>query len=408
MKLKNPNKRILFLLFATFLAFAGYSQENYVKGYVILKSGDTIHGFIDYRNWQRNPDKIAFKEKPSDNKTSYTPLNCKAFSVLDENYESAIVPTEISSRNTNHLDYEPELKMKTDTTFLQTLIKGKKSLYYYLNDLRNEHFYIKNDSAFELLVYKRYLKYANMQNTVSENKRYLGQLVIYLADCKTIQPKIEKLEYRRNSLSKLFSSYYECTGSKFESMKITEEITSEFGALAGISFKPETSISSYEVSQHINSSVNMAVGLSLNLILPRTQRKWSIYSELLYSPYNEITHDVQTRTEYEYQITDYNAKYITFYMNNMFRFQYPVKKAFVFSDLGLSSGYGVQKVSYLRKEVVFHSINTITEEYDRPNSTGKEFSFAFGIGLRYKGFSFETRAYLFSLSRYYFLLGYKL
>jgi len=405
MKLRNLNKRILFLLFAAFLAHAAYSQENYVKGYVILKSGDTIHGFIDYRNWHRNPDKIAFKEKLSDDKTSYTPINCKAFSVLDENYESAIIPVEISSRNTNHLDYEPKLKMRTDTTFLQTLIQGKKSLYFYLNDLGNEHFFIKNDSAFELLIYKKYLTF---QNTIIENKKFRGQLIIYLNDGKTLHLKFERLEYRRNSLSKLIRSYYDGTGSKIEFQKKAEKAIPEFGALAGISFIPEISSSSLNSSQHTNSSVNMAVGLSLNIILPRTQRKLSIYNELIYAPCNVIMHNYQYIDGYQHTITDSDTKHIMFFLNNMIRFQYPVKKAFIFSDFGISTAYSVQKVNYVREEKVFHSIITITENYNYPNSTGMGYAFTYGLGLRYKEFSFETMIHLFSFSKSYFLLGYKL
>ena len=407
MNLKNLIRRILIVLFTIFLTHTVYSQENYLKGYVILKSGDTIHGFIDYRYWRINPDKIAFKEQLSDTITYYNPLNCKAFSVLDEKYESAIIPIEISSRNTTHLDNNPELNMRVDTTFLQTLMQGKKSLYYYINVFGNENFFIENDSAFILLIYKKYTKLEQMHNIANENKKFIGQLTIYLDDCKTIQPKLQKLEYRRKDLFKLFCSYYECIGSKIEFQKKLEKVTSEFGALAGISFTPEISSTSSYSSFHANSSVNMAVGLSLNLILPRTQKKWSIYNELIYSPYNRITHGVETKFENEYQITDYDAKSIRFYLNNMVRFQYPVKKAFVFADMGMSSAYGIQKVSYFRKEVVFHSINTVTEDYNYPNSPEMGFAFTYGLGLRYKGFSFETRAYKFSFSRFYFLLGYK-
>ncbi len=103
MKAKNPVKRIIVTLFVLFIFQTSFCQENYLPGYIITLKGDTLHGFIDYRNWDRNPDKISFKEKLSDNKLIYSSLIIKGFGVLDEIYESAIVETEISSDQTNNL-----------------------------------------------------------------------------------------------------------------------------------------------------------------------------------------------------------------------------------------------------------------------------------------------------------------
>ena len=36
----------------------GFSQENYILGYVIRNNSDTLFGLVDYRDWANNPDKI--------------------------------------------------------------------------------------------------------------------------------------------------------------------------------------------------------------------------------------------------------------------------------------------------------------------------------------------------------------
>ena len=35
-----------------------FSQENYLPGYVIKQDADTLYGYLDYRNWEKNPNKI--------------------------------------------------------------------------------------------------------------------------------------------------------------------------------------------------------------------------------------------------------------------------------------------------------------------------------------------------------------
>ena len=53
----------VFLLTALLLAGSCYSQSStYQKGFVVTNNGDTINGWIDYRQWDKNPDEIKFKK----------------------------------------------------------------------------------------------------------------------------------------------------------------------------------------------------------------------------------------------------------------------------------------------------------------------------------------------------------
>ncbi len=42
------------------------AQTNYKSGYVVNLKGDTLHGFIDYKEWGHNPKNINFKSAPGD------------------------------------------------------------------------------------------------------------------------------------------------------------------------------------------------------------------------------------------------------------------------------------------------------------------------------------------------------
>jgi hypothetical protein len=147
-----------------------FSQENFIPGYIIELEGDTAHGFIDFKNWKINPDHIFFKKNPDTDKTEFSAVQIRGFCVNGEIYESAIVETEISPANKNFLQYDAALYFRTDTVFLQAIFIGPKSLYFYLTRDKKEQFYIKEDSNYTLLIYKRYLI-----EDQSDNKIYLQE-----------------------------------------------------------------------------------------------------------------------------------------------------------------------------------------------------------------------------------------
>jgi len=133
MKTKKLINRIAMTIIGICIFQTSFCQENYLPGYIINLTGDTLHGFIDYRNWNENPNKIIFKKTLTDNLIKYTPIDIKEFRVHNETYESAIIKVEVSPDKISELQTTDELVFKTDTTFLQALIKGPKCLYYSLN-----------------------------------------------------------------------------------------------------------------------------------------------------------------------------------------------------------------------------------------------------------------------------------
>ena len=119
------------LIIACILIFKiSYGQENIKPAYVIDLKGDTLKGFIDYRNWEQNPKRITFRTTSGGENIYYTPLDIKKFSVVDEVYESGVVKVDESSTQIDLLSNTAEITYKLDTIFLQTLFTGEKSLYF--------------------------------------------------------------------------------------------------------------------------------------------------------------------------------------------------------------------------------------------------------------------------------------
>ena len=92
------------------------------------------------------------------------------------------------------------MKIIIDTSFLEAIIQGEKSLYSHVNYIGDDQFYIKLDGKYDLLVYKKYLGVQDGKHRAMENRKYLGQLTLYLMGCPEIQIKLKDISYSKNSL----------------------------------------------------------------------------------------------------------------------------------------------------------------------------------------------------------------
>lgn len=376
-----------------FMTAASFCQENYKPGYILLMNGDTLHGLLDYRNWERNPEKIAFKEATGDTRSLYFPWQIKGFGVLDETYESAVVQVENSPTETKDLNYDKTLVLAFDSAFLQAVVKGNKSLYYYKTRFGKELFYIKQDSAFKLLVYKKYLKDQDGESVLAENKTYIGQLTLYLADCSTIQDKLKNVAYQKNSLEALMLDYYACTQSKVAFHKKTEKTTVQFGAMAGATLTTLKFTGSYLylVNAGYQPSVNFTAGLFLDVVFPRNHGKWSINNELICSSYKvDGRYDIYTN-ENKYTIVYTTIGYTYLKINNMVRFKYPVGKFFLYLNGGLSNGFAITEKNYYQMESKLYDDETVTEGKALNETRKWEFGYLVGLGTKFKKFSLEVR-----------------
>jgi hypothetical protein len=351
-----------------------------------------LHGFVDYRNWENNPDKISFKENLKSNKAIYSPLTIKSFSVADEDYQSAIIETEVSPSNLVDLDHSSLLNIKIDTTFLQTMIKGPKSLYYYSKKFGKPQFYIKRDSGFELLMYKRYLF---GPSELVDNKKFIGQLIFYFQDFPSIQSKIKNLEYSKKSLENLFIYYYKNTNSKVAFQKKTEKNKIEVGVLAGVSMSTlkfnHVDFSTLLQNSNFNYSTNFTTGLLLDFILPRNNNKLSIYNELIYTSFNisgsynnSTTANGSTNT-----YTTFGYSYLKLF--NMIRYIYPVGKSFIFLNAGISSGLNIGGSNSQRQETIAYNTSSALK-YNAINEVRTfEQGYALGLGTKFDNCTIELR-----------------
>ena len=211
-----------------------YGQENYVSGYVINTDGDTLRGLVEYGGWGGNPGEVYFKSNTNSNLQTFTPFDVAGFKAENEIYIGGIVDVETTPVITTRLKYESSLNIRTDTTFLQVLIRGDKNLYYYENADGKENFYIDGSEGPELLIYKKYLLLKDGRKLIRENNEYQVQLNQYLGECQAIQNELADLEYNEKKLTQLFLQFYDCAESSLKYHAIAAKNRSKiFGLVVG-------------------------------------------------------------------------------------------------------------------------------------------------------------------------------
>lgn len=391
---RNFQSLILALLLA-FTLHTASAQEGYLPGYLVTLQGDTMRGDLNYRNWLTNPKLISFRAQGESQAKGYTPTNIQAFRVADELYVSARVETEVSQRNTQQLAYGGALDLKKDTVFLQVMVEGPKQLSYYRNYLGIEQFYIWQEGAWQLLIYKRYLKDVDGETVIAENKSFIGQLILYLSDCEKLRGKLSSATYQMNSLESIFVNYYGCMNLEMNFYKKPDPVETDFGVVAGASittlkFKGDEAFF-YLINAGFKPSVNFTAGLYLDVVFARSGGRWSISNTLLYSAYSVDGYDEQIISADKY--TKYTTHLGFSYLNlvNMVRYRIPVGKALLFLNLGISNGYAFLEKNQMTKETKLYDQVRIEELKALDETRRYEFGYTGGVGVMLKRFSLEVR-----------------
>ncbi len=396
MKVCNLVSRLFLVSIFILISIISNAQENYLSGYVLQLNGDTLKGFIDYRNWDKNPDKVDFKSSLDDNSTSFSNRQIKEFGVSDEVYVSAIVQSDIATVRVNVLDDNGEMILDTISVFLETVISGSKSLFCYKNANGKIEYYIKHDMNYVLLIYKEYSGIQNGKPGIIENKRYLNQLSAYLQDCSTIQSKLIHADYARSYLEEVFQYYYSCTNSVIKFKKEKEGLILDFGLFTGFSLtnlkiRCNEPAFNYLSNVEYKKSLKLTGGLSLDIIFPRSRQRWSVYNELQFVSFkfNGKYLDVLNASNSTENNTELKASYLK--LNNMIRYKGLIGRTTFFVNAGISNGLAIDVVNNNRKVVKYYTTTTIEEEKALSGFRAHEQSFLAGLGVRMNKFSFEVR-----------------
>lgn len=184
MKLSN-----LFLFVLLFPISLLQAQTDFRPGYIIIITGDTLYGDIDYRGDLLMSQLCKFKDKGSIIK-DYLPNDIAAFRFVDSKY---YVSRDVNGRR----------------VFLEYLIKGKVNIYY-LRDKNGDHYYLeKEDVKLTEIPYNEGTKYVDDKRVFFETTKHIGLLNYYMRDAPELQTQVQAMKKPdHQNLIKLAEDYH--------------------------------------------------------------------------------------------------------------------------------------------------------------------------------------------------------
>lgn len=212
------------------------AQSKSEPGFIVMLNGDTLHGFINNKDWRYNPSMIEYKAMQEESWVSLTPDSILSFEVLGNRFQSRNIKINKHSNLIDDLNYQSEIETSEIKAFVKCLFVGDKSLYMYENQI-NVNYYIEIEGNLVLLEHKRFLlKIPDQDNkvVVSSKNKFAGQLIVYFDNNPSLRNKFNNLTYTLNRLSDLFTEYYADT-QKIPAYQAKQvESTLHGGAMIGI------------------------------------------------------------------------------------------------------------------------------------------------------------------------------
>ena len=361
------------------------AQTNYVAGYVITHQDDTLKGFIDDRNWEKNPESIRFKQDlHSETFATYTADKVAGIYIkpADEHYVSYIGKIDkLPSINLSEFSSEDAFFAKdfheTDTLFLNVLIRGSVSLFYYVDKYEKKHYFIqRNQGETVELINQKYIV-ANSDGTklIRSYEMYKSQIREYFSDCHTLAAEIKAIDCNRRSLSNLLLKYQNCVNSSIDYIKKKEPVKAELGVVAGVAFT-SFRVLSQNLETNYGTSSSPCAGLSVNFVHPRNRQAWSIYSDILWKRMQyekEVTNGINT------YMRDLDVDYLRLNIMLRYKFPIPTQKFRPYIQLGISNSFAIRMDE------------TIISTYGNGGARKHEQGLISGAGIRSGRFSGEIR-----------------
>jgi hypothetical protein len=395
------------LLIVTILLFSAHvvkSQENYIKGSILLLNKDTLHGLIDYRDREQTPAKIRFKTSSGDIKT-FKPVEINAFSVgKDIVFLSKRLAMDVSNCYLEDLVSNASVRIVSDTAvFVRLIVRGPLNLYYMKDAKEKEHFWFQkgHDSIFEMRIARKIVKTPGV-TIVSDWS--LAKLNIYqlflpgiVSDCPAIAEKAKTTEFSMKDFERLALKYNECiTGMKASPTSKVKKIRFTFGLVAGASTLNLKFFGAKIITlTHVTFPAvwTYTGGVALKIILPYLNGSWIIYNDIVYRPYHlSGTYDtinIFSPGISSHYTCDFSMGYLK--LNTMLRYQFPKWVVKPFINVGMSNSYALVNNNTYTKMTNTQPNPTYEEGPAIESSKSYEAGFICGIGACVKGMGLEVR-----------------
>ena len=248
------------------------AQNNYKPGYVVTLKGDTVKGFINYKEWNSYPKSIDFKQLTSEKKAQiYTPYTINTFAIGDVVYKRYTGPISQDAIALNRLSHEIDTTYKTDTVFFKRYVHGKSvSLYEYIDQIKARYFVSENDSQPYELLNHIYLGNDNFEVRDNQYRQQLQKLrLTYIPNDVGLIANIQRTPSTVNELAKIIQKLNGQTAAKVYASRAGFKFFAGAGVSNGtVRVQNVFDFKDTKTPNYTSAMINVGVDYLLNKNLP--------------------------------------------------------------------------------------------------------------------------------------------
>ncbi len=355
-------KKSLALLLCSVFILSLAGQNNYKPGYIITNDKDTLYGLIDYRTDFQNSQECHFKNDNSVSKQVFFPGRIEGYRFTENGkyYTSGQI----------------NLNGKDITIFLEYLVQGLMSVYYYENREGQKYFFFEDEAGDMKVVTQEPDKI--IDNKVYKDKRYNGQLRYIFNEYLPTEDYYNKVDFNQKSIIDIAKSYHDqvCTTGEeciiFENKNPDEKLIDfRFSFYGGISWSTYYFNTTRSGNTYSNSHINPLIGAQVELIYTRKLPSFSVLVDLSFAQFRAPMKDMGNKLQSEYEGLLLSPKIGIKYTYRKFKLQPSIEAGLLFS-------YLFNLTSTIKDE-------SFGDDYYRDYTLKKRFYGAYiGIGLDYK------------------------
>ena len=384
---------LCFLVLLSGIHSPAYSRTKWEPGYLVKNNGDTLRGLIFFRHGHKSPATVSLKLEKDQSASVYKPIDVRMFSVVEDAqqiyYSSFVTDIDHSTITLDQLESSPVVKPTRDTVFSQLILKGKKSLYLYVDRLnRKDHYLVTDEDGRPTDLYnKRYFVATDRINTTYSGQ-YKLQLQKLFSDCSKItMAQIDATTFTKRNIIKLVDLYNQCTNSAPNYRYIPAKIPVHFGIIAGpdlVTLKLGSAFWNPTGQYNFKPATGYSGGVFLNIVSPHGHRCWSLYNELNFNHYEMHAPDFDNITNADLKLTSLKLLTILRYQYQHFRNLKP------FIEAGIGNAYAFQLSATSTSELNTFSGPKYTTAPITDYRNYEQLLVA-GIGINYKALGLQLR-----------------
>lgn len=279
-------KQLALIALISILCIEVYSQINFENGYFIDESNNKIECLIKNIDWKYNPTEFEYKLSKNELVQTGTIRTIKEFGINNvSKYYRAKTNIDRSSENIDQMSSERNPNFQEEVIFLKVLIEGAATMFIYIDGNLTRFFYKLGDSEIEQLVYKKYL----IDNKILHNGFFKQQLFLNLKSKDIQLSEIERLNYSKRDLKKIFIKYNESASTKYVNYE-----PKKGNDLFHLTIRPGLNYSNLKIQSPELTSINtdfessfgIRFGIEMEFILPFNKNKWGVIVEPAYQYFN--------------------------------------------------------------------------------------------------------------------------